>query len=116
MRFDQLSDGEKMLVALYIVHAVLTTAKDSLTVMIDEPDNFISIQELQPWMLEMSEIVDNSRQLILISHNADILESSMSQIQLFYRDNHNSPARIKPLETPEGITIREALARGWAKC
>ena len=113
LRFGQLSDGEKMLVALYIVHAVLSTTKNSLTVLIDEPDNFISIQELQPWMLEICEIADEMRQVILISHNSDILENSPSQIQYFYRDNHSSPTRIKPLEIQKGLTIREALARGW---
>ena len=113
LRFDQLSDGEKMLVALYMIHAVLSTAKEGLTVMIDEPDNYISMQELQPWMLEMSETIEKAKQLILISHNADILESSPSQIHYFFRDNHSAPARVKPLEVPEGITIREALARGW---
>jgi len=113
--FGQLSDGERMLVALYIIHAALSIAKDSLTIIIDEPDNFISIQELQPWILEISEVIDNRRQIILISHNTEILESSPTQIQYFFRDNHHSPTRIKELITPKGMTIRETLARGWTQ-
>jgi ATPase subunit of ABC transporter with duplicated ATPase domains len=115
LRFGQLSDGEKMLVALYMIHATLSTTKESLTIMIDEPDNFISIQEMQPWMLEMSEVVDIRRQLIVISHNADILESSPSQIDYFSRDNHSSPTRVRPLIIQEGLTLREILARGWVQ-
>jgi predicted ATPase len=111
--FGQLSDGEKMLAALYMIHAVLSTARSSLTVLIDEPDNFISIQELQPWMLEMMGIVDKTRQLFIISHNAEILEITASNIHIFHRDNHRAPARIKPLKVLEGLTISEALARGW---
>jgi predicted ATPase len=113
LNFSQLSDGEKMLVALYMLHAVMSTTKGSLTVLIDEPDNFVSIQELQPWLLEMDEVVSDMHQLLIISHNAEILESVSSQLHYFDRDNHSAPTRIKHLTVPEGLRIGEALARGW---
>jgi energy-coupling factor transporter ATP-binding protein EcfA2 len=46
--FDQLSDGEKALVGLYMVRAALATGA-SQTVLIDEPDNYVGLPELQPW-------------------------------------------------------------------
>ncbi len=111
--FSQLSDGEKMLVALYMIHAVLLMAPSGLTVLIDEPDNYIYLQELQPWLLEMCEIVDGKRQMIIISHNSEILDSAPLNVQYFFRDNHKSPTRVKQLEEQEGMSIGETLARGW---
>lgn len=111
--FNQLSDGEKMLVVLYAIYAALILGKIN-TVMIDEPDNFISLQELQPWLLSMSELTDSEHQVLLISHNAEIIDNSPSSGYIFLRDNHNAPTRvINASETPEGLTVAEALARGW---
>jgi hypothetical protein len=112
LRFDQLSDGEKMLLGLYAIHAALSLGKVS-TVMIDEPDNFVSLQELQPWLLSMSELTDDAHQVLIISHNAEIIDGSLSAGSLFRRDNHSSPTRVGPLEIPGGMTVGEALARGW---
>ena len=110
--FSCLSDGEKMLVSLYMIHAALAKGNTS-SVFIDEPDNFVSLQELQPWLLSMSEIMDKHRQAILISHNAEILDSNPSRSVVFGRDNHKSPTRIWPLDMPGGMSVRDALVRGW---
>ena len=50
--FDQLSDGERALIGLYMVRAALETGV-AKTVLIDEPDNFVGLPELQPWVLSM---------------------------------------------------------------
>jgi hypothetical protein len=101
-----------MLVSLYTIHAALSLNKIS-TVLIDEPDNFISLQELQPWLLSISEHIDESRQILIISHNAEIIDSNPSSGFLFWRDNHGSPVRWGLLDLPKGLTAREALTRGW---
>jgi predicted ATPase len=110
--FGQLSDGEKMLIGLYLVHTVLRTGNVT-TVLIDEPDNFVSLQEIQPWLLSISELIDNRQQVLIISHNSEILDNNPSRAFLFKRDNHRSPARCTPLDIPGGLNMREALARGW---
>jgi len=110
--FSCLSDGEKMLVSLYMIHAALEKGNIA-SVLIDEPDNFVSLQELQPWLLSMSEIMDDRHQAIIISHNAEILDSNPSQGVVFWRDNHKSPTRVGPLDIPGGMNARDALVRGW---
>jgi predicted ATPase len=110
--FNQLSDGEKMLIGLYMIHTSLSKGSIN-TVLIDEPDNFVSLQELQPWLLSMSELTDEQHQVLIISHNSEILDSNPSMGFLFQRDNHSSPARYGPLNVPDGLTAGEALARGW---
>jgi len=112
--FDQLSDGERALIALYMVRAALDTGA-AKTVLLDEPDNFVGLPELQPWVLSMRELLDEEHQVVLISHHPEILSNSgEANGRYMWRDNHTSPARIGPLKVPEGITAGEAIARGWA--
>jgi energy-coupling factor transporter ATP-binding protein EcfA2 len=113
--FDRLSDGERALIGLYMVRAALDTGTVR-TVLIDEPDNFVGLPELQPWVLSMRELLDDRRQLIMISHHPEILSSSgEANGRYFWRDNHTSPARVGPLKVPEGMGAGEAMARGWAR-
>ena len=112
--FDQLSDGERALIGLYMIRAALETGA-ARTVLIDEPDNFVGLPELQPWVLAMRELLDDEHQLILISHHPEILvNSGEANGRYLWRDNHTSPTRIGPLKVPEGMTAGEAIARGWA--
>ncbi|GAB6393015.1 MAG: AAA family ATPase [Treponematales bacterium] len=114
LRFDLLSDGEKMLVALYMIHAALSIESTGVrVVLIDEPDNFVSLQELQPWLLAVAGLMDSTHQAVLISHSTEILNSNPSGSFYFWRDNHKSPTRIGPLNAPEGMLPAEALTLGW---
>jgi len=110
----QLSDGERALLGLYMVRSALQTGAVR-TVLIDEPDNFVGLPELQPWVLSMRELLDVNYQLIMISHHPEILSNSgEANGRYLRRDNHTSPTRIGPLKVPEGMTAGEAIARGWA--
>lgn len=113
--FDQLSDGERALISLYMVRAALDTGAVR-TVMLDEPGNFVGLPELQPWVLSMRELLDDKHQLVLISHHPEILTNSgEANGRYLWRDNHTSPTRIGPLKVPEGMDAGEAIARGWAR-
>lgn len=112
--FHQLSDGERSLVGLYMVRAALAT-NAARTVVIDEPDNYVGLPELQPWVLSMRELLDDEHQAILISHHPEVLGSAGEEFGAYlWRDNHTSPTRIGPLKIPAGLSVGEAIARGWA--
>jgi AAA domain, putative AbiEii toxin, Type IV TA system len=54
--FSELSDGQRCLICLYaILHFVL--AKGS-TVILDEPENFLSLHEIQPWLIAVADIIE----------------------------------------------------------
>ena len=109
----QLSDGEKMLVGLYMVRTALATGAID-TALIDEPDNFIGLPELQPWVLSVMELLDDNRQAILISHHPELLAHASEEYgRYLWRDNHTSPTRTGPLSVPKGLTPGEAITRGW---
>ncbi|HQU19268.1 MAG TPA: AAA family ATPase [Fimbriimonadaceae bacterium] len=112
---DQLSDGEKMLVGLYMVRSALATGAIH-TALIDEPDNFVGLPELQPWVLSIMELLDENRQAILISHHPEVLAHASEEYgRYLWRDNHTSPTRIGPLTVPEGMSAGEAITRGWVR-
>lgn len=112
---DQLSDGERALIGLYMVRSALETGA-ARTVLIDEPDNFVGLPELQPWVLSMRELLDDEHQLVLVSHHPEVLANSgEANGHYVWRDNHTSPTRVGPLNVPEGMTAGEALVRGWAR-
>jgi ATPase subunit of ABC transporter with duplicated ATPase domains len=103
-----------MLLGLYMVlHFVIAKGQ---TVILDEPDNFISLREIQPWLLAAEEAVENSKgQLILISHHPEILNQWSQEYGLrFYREE-NGHVRTEKFKTdPEGLLQpSELIARGW---
>jgi len=113
-RFANLSDGEKMLIALYSVCAYQRAAA-STTILIDEPDNFVTISELQPWLLKMLNDRPEDGQLCLISHSPEIIQFiGESDISFFSRDGHSDPVRIGRLPQDDtGLPLTERFARGW---
>jgi energy-coupling factor transporter ATP-binding protein EcfA2 len=115
LSFDALSDGEKALVGLYMVRAALAT-EVAQTILIDEPDNYVGLPELQPWVLSLRELLDKNHQAIAISHHPEILSNAGEDFgRYLWRDNHTSPTRIGPLRIPAGLTAGEAIARGWVR-
>jgi predicted ATPase len=113
LAFGQLSDGEKALLGLYMVRAALESGA-ARTVLIDEPDNYVGLPELQPWILALMEVLDDTRQGVLISHHPEILSYGRGELgHYLWRDNHMSPTRRGPLEVPAGMSPGEAMARGW---
>jgi len=113
LMFSQLSDGEKMLIGLYMIRAALDTGAVE-TVWIDEPDNYVGLPELQPWVFSMMELLDDERQVVLITHHPEILNSAgIGSGRYLDRDDHSSPTRMGPLNIPEGLSPGEAVTRGW---
>lgn len=113
--FGQLSDGEKALIGLYMIRAALA-ADVAQTVLIDEPDNYVGLPELQPWILSLLELLDEDHQAIVISHHPEILNSAGEQFgRYLWRENHVSPTRIGPLAAPSGLSAGEAITRGWIR-
>lgn len=112
--FDELSDGERALIVLYtIAHFQL---REGATVCIDEPGNFIALEELQPWLMKLEDLLDERHgQAILISHHPSLLDQlATAHGRLFYR-TQGGPTRVRDFEYEgsEPLTPSELIARGW---
>ena len=113
LNFDQLSDGQRNLVALFtVLHSAVEA--DS-TLCLDEPDNYVALREIQPWLIEL---IDRTRetgsQCLLISHHPEFINYlAPTEGVRFFRDN--GPVRTQPFQWTEedGILPAEIVARGW---
>ena len=112
--FHELSEGQRCLIAIYmILHFLIEKGR---TVFLDEPDNFISLREIQPWLLQAEAAADDSRgQLILISHHPEILNMWAHEYGMrMFREN-GGPVRIEKYKTDYDDLLQpsEVVARGW---
>lgn len=116
LSLEQLSTGQRNLVALFaLLYAAIE--KDA-TVCIDEPDNYVALRELQPWLtLLRDRVEDEGGQCLLISHHPELINYLAAEHGLrFFRDDSGpGPARVKPFEWKgdEVIAPAELVARGW---
>ncbi len=114
--FNELSDGQRCLISLYtILHFVL--AKGG-TVVLDEPDNFLSLREIQPWLLAVADTIDESGgQVLIISHHPEIINqwAPASGVQLI-RDGMG-PVRVERFagDPTSCLPPSELIARGWER-
>ncbi|HME34123.1 MAG TPA: AAA family ATPase [Candidatus Sulfotelmatobacter sp.] len=110
---SELSEGQRYLLALYMaLHFLIARG---YTVFIDEPDNFISLREIQPWLLAAEEAVEDHRaQLILISHHPEILNQWAQEHGLRFFREDNGHVRTEKFKTdPDGnLQPSELIARG----
>jgi energy-coupling factor transporter ATP-binding protein EcfA2 len=110
---SELSDGQRCLLGLYmILHFLIARGH---TVFIDEPDNFISLREIQPWLLAAGEAVEgHNGQLILISHHPEILNQWAQEYGLRFFREDNGHVRTEKFKTdPDGnLQPSELIARG----
>lgn len=114
--FSELSDGQRCLICLYVIlHFVLTQRS---TVIIDEPENFISLPEIQPWLTAVADLVEEGRgQILLISHHPELINqwAPGSGVE-FVRDATGS-IRIERFQGDPGSSLSpaELVARGWER-
>jgi ATPase subunit of ABC transporter with duplicated ATPase domains len=116
MGFGELSDGQRCLICLYaILHFVV--AKDG-TVIIDEPDNFISLREIQPWLMAVDDMVSDSKgQVLLISHHPEIMNQWAPAYGVQFVRDSAGPVRVEKFQgNPEySLSPAELVARGWER-
>ncbi len=110
----ELSAGQRYLIALYMILHFLISRGD--TVFLDEPDNFVALREIQPWLLAAEEAVeDHKGQLILISHHPETLNQWAAEYGWrFYREENGHVRGEKFQPDQEGsLSASELIARGW---
>lgn len=117
--FDELSDGQRMLIALYtLLYAARSDPRCMFTLCLDEPENFLALPEIQPWLLELYDSCsDGEMQTLLISHHPELIDYLLaSPVGLWFERDGNRPARIRAIDDAlkkTGLPFSEIIARGW---
>lgn len=114
--FGELSDGQRCLICLYaILHFVLAHGN---TVILDEPENFVSLRELHPWLLAVTDRLDyGAGQLLLISHHPEFIDQWAPEHRVRFVREDNGPVRLVPFpgDPASGLSPSELVARGWER-
>lgn len=110
--FDLLSDGQRALIILYVVlHAVSAEAK---LLCLDEPDNFVAIREIQPFLIDLANAADDhGLQTLVVSHSAEVIDYMGPSGALLLERPDGGQTRIGALVTTPGLRLSESMARGW---
>ncbi len=109
----ELSEGQRVLVMLYA--AVFGHLHRGSLLCFDEPDNFVSLTEIQPWLQTLRDVLDDQQggQALIISHHPEVIDYlALDSIWRFERPA--GPVMVRPLEL-EGepdLRLSDLIARG----
>ena len=114
-KLNELSDGEKVLFALYMV--LYGYLRQGYTVLLDEPDNYLGLREIQPWCIELENILLESGQCILVSHHPEVINyfTDSCGIWLSRLESGESVVGENPFTVSEDgkiLPYSELIARG----
>jgi putative AbiEii toxin of type IV toxin-antitoxin system len=110
----ELSEGQRVLAVLYA--AVCGLAHPNAVLCFDEPDNFVSLSEIQPWLQVLRDSLESlGGQAMIISHHPEVMDYlALDSIWRFERPS--GPVIARPLESDAASPLRlsELVARGAA--
>lgn len=109
----QLSDGQ---IALIVLYSTLYAAKfERKLLCIDEPENFLALPEIQPWLTALYDLCnEDDGQALLISHHPRIINDLANDSGFWLERQHDSATRVQPIkEVAGGISIAQLIERGW---
>lgn len=114
--FEQISDGQRVLIVLY---SLLLGLKDlGHTVFLDEPENYVSLAEIQPWLMALNDACgDGFPQAVLISHHPELIDYLGRECGKWIERDPLGPTRVKkmPEQIDEDLKLSEQIARGWTE-
>ncbi|GIW94340.1 MAG: hypothetical protein KatS3mg110_2381 [Pirellulaceae bacterium] len=118
LRFDELSDGERALIALYTL--LLLAGGQGYTLLLDEPDNYLALAEIQPWLIKLADACGNTiAQAFICSHHPELIDYLGPERGLLLEREASGVTRVRlvteAFDLDAGLKLSESLARGWRK-
>ena len=115
--FSELSDGQRALIALYgLLHL---TEGQGYSLFLDEPDNYVALAEIQPWLVGLSEACGETlRQAVVCSHHPELINYLGGECGVLLEREKSGPAmakRLDPALLSDGLELSEIVASGWEK-
>jgi hypothetical protein len=107
-----LSEGQRVLLMLY--GAVFGHLRSGSLLCFDEPDNFVSLPEIQPWLQTLRDALEElGGQALIISHHPEVIDYLALDLILKF-ERPSGPVIARPLEIEETSDLRlsDLIARG----
>lgn len=112
-RFDKLSDGQRALIILYMLTFADGRADIPRTLFLDEPDNYVTLPELQPWLAALEDGCGvELPQTVIISHHPEAIDFLSDKAVWLAREPERQ-TRIVNVANDTGLRLSELHARGW---
>jgi len=131
--FGALSDGQRMLIALYALLFSLKARSETVDgnvyqpaslLCLDEPDNFIAPREIQPWLTAVEDfLLDRPHRLLIISHHPESIDYCLTPSTgeafsaFWFSREDNKHTRVQLIDPNDLGTLKpsELAARGWLR-
>ena len=115
---SELSEGQRVLIGLYaVLHFAI---KRGATLCFDEPDNFIALREVQPWLTKLLDRTEDDEaiaQVLIASHHPELLNRMAFKGGMFLDRPSGRHTRAQLFDDPSetGLSASELVSRGWER-
>jgi predicted ATPase len=112
LTLSELSEGQRVQAMLYA--AVYGHLRDHSVICFDEPDNFISLSEIQPWLQVLRDALEEQGgQAIIISHHPEVMDYlALDSIWRFERPSGPVIARSWDANEAPDLKLSDIIAHG----
>jgi predicted ATPase len=110
--FDELSDGERATIVLYCI--LMDSEGTAKTLLLDEPENYVGLRLIQPWLVSLADVMRDDGQLFLVSHHPEVIDYLAADESLLFERVDGGPARVRsnPFDRDLGLKASELVGRG----
>ena len=122
LRFDEISDGQR---ALIVIYGLITLGRDQgYTLFIDEPENYVALREIQPWLMCLNDVMGEAfPQAVVSSHHPELIDYLGYEHGIMLQRETSGVITVgRPPATAEsreeksvGLKLSELVARGWER-
>ena len=117
LALNEISDGQRALIALYaLIHF---SAGRGYTLFLDEPEKYVALSEIQPWLMELDERCGNDiPQALVCSHHPETINFLGAAHGVWLYRERAGMTKVcelsdSALKNDSGLTLSEIVARGW---
>lgn len=114
LRLSEISDGQRAIIALYAL--IKLTRDQGYTLFLDEPENYVALVEIQPWLMELSDSCgDAIAQAVICSHHPELIDYFGAERGVLLRRETSGVTTARPvheLNLTGALRLSEVFARG----
>lgn len=115
LRLDEISDGQRALIALYALARL--TANQDCALFLDQPENFVALAEIQPWLIEVADNCGQSLpQVVMCSHHPELIDYLGRENGILFSCGDGGVTRmskLKDVSADGSLKLSELFAREW---